>query len=337
MVTAKIPGQTKEQKEQKEKDPRQAQLEAKLVNPVSLTLFFLILAVSIVIGAVLGTTSQVQDWVVAAAIIGGSLIGFYFLFALKIADQWEKAIVLRFGRFRGLKGPGLFWMVPIVDRISAWIDHRVMVTPFTAERALTKDTVPVNVDAVLFWLVWDAEKAALEVEDYRAAISWAAQTALREIIGKMDLADILVGREKMDADLQQIIDARTTPWGITVQSVEIRDVVIPEALEDAMSRQAQAERERQARVILGESEKQIAESFRQASLSYVGNPTALHLRAMNMLFEGLQERGALVIVPSSAVETMNLGGMAGLTALAQNVQTMTPKTDSDSPVPEDEK
>ena len=337
MVIAKTSRPTKEQKEQKEKDPRQTQLEAKLVNPVSLTLFFMILVVSIMIGIVLDTTTDVQVWVVAVVIIGGSLIGLYFMFALKIADQWEKAIVLRLGRFRGLQGPGLFWIVPIVDRISAWIDHRVMVTPFTAERTLTKDTVPVDVDAVLFWLVWDAEKAALEVEDYQAAISWAAQTALREIIGKMDLAVILVGREKMDADLQRIIDARTTPWGITVQSVEIRDIVIPEALEDAMSRQAQAERERQARVILGESEKQIAESFRQASLAYIDNPTALHLRAMNMLFEGLQERGALIIVPSSAVETMNLGGIAGLTALAQNVQTMIPKTDSDSPNPEDEK
>jgi len=337
MVIAKTSRPTKEQKERKEKDPRRAQLEAKLVNPVSLTLFFLILVVSIVIGLVLDKTTEVQEWVVAAVIIGGSLIGLYSMLALKIADQWEKAIVLRLGRFRGLQGPGLFWIVPIIDRISAWIDHRVMVTPFTAERTLTKDTVPVDVDAVLFWLVWDAEKAALEVEDYQAAISWAAQTALREIIGKMDLADILVGREKMDDELQRIIDARTTPWGITVQSVEIRDVVIPEALEDAMSRQAQAERERQARIILGESEKQIADSFRQASLAYVDNPTALHLRAMNMLFEGLQERGALIIVPSSAVETMNLGGIAGLTALAQNTQTMTPKTDSDSPNPEDEK
>jgi len=337
MFVAKTPKRSEEQKGRKEKDPRQAQLEAKLVNPVSLTLFFLILVVSIVIGVVLDKTTEVQGWVVVVVITGGILISLYFMLALKIADQWEKAIVLRLGRFRGLQGPGLFWMVPIIDRISAWIDHRVMVTPFTAERTLTKDTVPVDVDAVLFWLVWDAEKAALEVEDYRAAISWAAQTALREIIGKMDLADILVGREKMDADLQRIIDARTTPWGITVQSVEIRDVVIPEALEDAMSRQAQAERERQARVILGESEKQIAESFRQASLAYVDNPTALHLRAMNMLFEGLQERGALIIVPSSAVDTMNLGGLAGLTALAQNAQTMIPKTDSDSPNPEDEK
>jgi regulator of protease activity HflC (stomatin/prohibitin superfamily) len=337
MMIAKTSRPTKEQKERKEKDPRRAQLEAKVVNPVSLTLFFLILAVSIVIGVVLSTTTEVQDWVVVAVITGGTLIGLYFLFALKIADQWEKAIVLRLGRFRGLQGPGLFWIVPIVDRISAWIDHRVMVTAFTAERTLTKDTVPVDVDAVLFWLVWDAEKAALEVEDYRAAISWAAQTALREIIGKMDLADILVGREKMDAELQRIIDARTTPWGVTVQSVEIRDIVIPAALEDAMSRQAQAERERQARVILGESEKQIADSFRQASLSYVDNPTALHLRAMNMLFEGLQERGALIVVPSSAVDTMNLGAMAGLTALAQNAQTIAPKTDSDSPKPEDGK
>jgi regulator of protease activity HflC (stomatin/prohibitin superfamily) len=198
----------------------------------------------------------------------------------------------------------------------------VMVTPFTAERTLTKDTVPVDVDAVLFWLVWDAEKAALEVENYQAAISWAAQTALREIIGQMDLADILVGRAKMDAELQHIIDERTTPWGITVQSVEIRDVVIPKALEDAMSRQAQAERERQARVILGESEEQIADSFAKASEAYRDNPTALHLRAMNMLFEGLQERGAMVIVPSSAVDTMNLGGVMGISAMAG----MTPQT-----------
>jgi regulator of protease activity HflC (stomatin/prohibitin superfamily) len=192
----------------------------------------------------------------------------------------------------------------------------VIVTRFIAEKTLTKDTVPVDVDAVLFWLVWDAEKAALEVEDYQAAIAWASQTALREVIGQMELADILVGRARMDKDLQRIIDERTTPWGVTVQSVEIRDVVIPQALEDAMSRQAQAERERQARVILGESEKQIAASFAKAAESYANNPTALHLRAMNMLYEGLKEKGALVIVPSTAVETMGLGGLAGLTALA---------------------
>jgi len=208
--------------------------------------------------------------------------------------------------------------VSIIDTIPTWIDSRVMVTPFSAEKTLTKDTVPVNVDAVLFWVVWDAEKAALEVEDYRSAIAWAAQTALRDIIGRMMLADILVGRSAIDAELQHIIDERTTPWGVTVQSVEIRDVVIPQVLEDAMSRQAQAERERQARVILGESERQIASSFAEASEAYVNNPTALHLRAMNMLFEGLKEKGALVIVPSSAVDTMNLGGLSGMVSLAQN-------------------
>jgi hypothetical protein len=210
-------------------------------------------------------------------------------------------------------------MVPIIDSIPNWIDHRVMVTPFNAEKTLTRDTVPVDVDAVLFWVVWDAEKAALEVENYRTAISWAAQTALREIIGQMYLADILIGRAKMDEDLQKIIDERTTPWGVSVQSVEIRDVIIPQALEDAMSRQAQAERERQARVILGESEMQIAHSFSEASQAYINNPTALHLRAMNMLFEGLKQKGALVIVPSSAVESMNLGGISGLTALTHTI------------------
>ncbi len=255
-------------------------------------------------------------------------MGFYVLFALKVADQWDKGVVLRFGRFVGLRGPGPFWIVPVIDRVSMWIDHRVMVTPFSAEKTLTKDTVPVDVDAVLFWLVWDAEKASLEVEDYQTAIAWAAQTALREVIGQMDLADILVGRARMDQDLQKIIDERTTPWGVTVQSVEIRDIVIPQELEDAMSRQAQAERERQARVILGESEKQIAQSFADASQSYLDNPTALHLRAMNMLFEGLKEKGAMVIVPSSAVDTMNLGGIAGLTALAESGEGSTRTTKS---------
>lgn len=251
---------------------------------------------------------------------GGSafLAGLYVMAGLKMANQWEKAVVLRFGKFVGTKGPGMFWIVPVIDSITRWVDQRVMVSPFSAEKTLTKDTVPVDVDAVLFWLVWDAEKAALEVEDYRSAISWAAQTALREVIGSRALADILEGRAKMDKDLQKIIDERTTPWGITVQSVEIRDVVIPGDLEDAMSRQAQAERERQARVILGESEMQIAHSFSEASKAYTDNPTALHLRAMNMLFEGLKEKGALVIVPSSAVDTMNLGGLSGMVALAQN-------------------
>lgn len=219
----------------------------------------------------------------------------------------------------------MFWLALPFESVASWIDQRVIVTPFAAQKTLTKDTVPVDVDAVLFWVVWDAQKAALEVEHYQAAVDWAAQTALRDIIGRMMLADILVGRSTIDKELQQIIDQRTTPWGVTVQSVEIRDIVIPQDLEDAMSRQAQAERERQARVILGESEKQIAASFAEAAKAYSDNPTALHLRAMNMLFEGLKEKGALVIVPSSAVDTMNLGGLAGLTSLAnaQHVQSST--------------
>jgi regulator of protease activity HflC (stomatin/prohibitin superfamily) len=304
-------------------DPIRAQLKA---QPTSLAdshisgfslalLIFLILAATI--SAVVMDTLKIKDWIIFAVSGPLLLIGFILFFSIQVARQWEKAVVLRLGRMRGLHGPGLFWIIPILDSITTWVDQRVMVTPFSAEKTLTRDTVPVNVDAVLFWLVWDAEKAALEVENYRNAIAWASQTALREVIGQMTLADILVGRNKMDADLQRIIDERTTPWGITVQSVEIRDVVIPTDLEDAMSRQAQAERERQARVILGESEMQIASSFAEASKAYVNNPTALHLRAMNMLFEGLKQKGALVIVPSSAVDTMNLGGLTGMTALAQ--------------------
>ena len=285
------------------------------LNPVAGTLALIIYAVGL-LGMALLSNAGMGDNLIAVWLTIFVLAGTYILFSLKIASQWEKAVVLRLGKFKGLKGPGMFWIVPIIDTISNWIDHRVMVTPFAAEKTLTKDTVPVDVDAVLFWLVWDAQKASLEVEDYRAAITWAAQTALREIIGQMYLADILVGRAKMDADLQRIIDERTTPWGVTVQSVEIRDVIIPQDLEDAMSRQAQAERERQARVILGESEMQIASSFAKAAEAYVNNPTALHLRAMNMLFEGLKEKGALVIVPSSAVDTMNLGGIMGIASMA---------------------
>ena len=276
----------------------------------------------ILLGTMAATTALknagASDTIIGVTALAMMCVGVVILFALKIASQWEKAVVLRLGKFHALRGPGLFWIIPIVDAIPMWIDHRVTVTPFSAEKTLTRDTVPVDVDAVFFWVVWDAEKAALEVKDYQSAISWAAQTALREIIGQMTLADILVGRSKMDADLQKIIDERTTPWGVTAQSVEIRDVIIPQDLEAAMSRQAQAERERQARVILGESEKQIAASFAEASLAYVENPTALHLRAMNMLFEGLKEKGALVIVPSSAVDTMNLGGLSGVVAMAQN-------------------
>ncbi len=279
---------------------------------------FVVILVIAFVGANLMNQS-VSDTLIGIWITVLMLIGIVILFSLKVANQWEKAVVLRLGKFHGLRGPGSFWIIPIIESTPNWIDHRVMVTPFNAEKTLTKDTVPVDVDAVLFWMVWDAEKAALEVQDYRGAIAWASQTALREIIGQMTLADILTGRSKMDADLQRIIDERTTPWGISVQSVEIRDVIIPPDLEDAMSKQAQAERERQARVILGESEEQIAHSFAQASLSYATNPTALHLRAMNMLFEGLKEKGAIVIVPSSAVDTMNLGGLTGMTAMAQNL------------------
>lgn len=286
------------------------------ISGIAGTIFGIFVAITI-LGAI-WMDGRVPDALIGLFVVAMMLVGTYILFALKVASQWEKAVVLRFGKFHALRGPGIFWIVPIVDTIPSWIDHRVMVTPFSAEKTLTKDTVPVDVDAVLFWVVWDAEKAALEVKDYQTAIAWAAQTALRDIIGRMMLADILVGRSSIDEELQHIIDERTTPWGVTVNSVEIRDIVIPRDLEDAMSRQAQAERERQARVILGESEKQIAASFAEASQAYVDNPTALHLRAMNMLFEGLKEKGAMVIVPSSAVDTMNLGAMSGLVSIAQN-------------------
>ena len=295
---------------------RKSVTENQHVSAVAGTIFGIFVVLTI-LGAVL-MEGRAPDALIGSFVAIMMLVGTYILFALKVASQWEKAVVLRLGKFHGLRGPGLFWIVPIIDAIPSWIDHRVMVTPFSAEKTLTKDTVPVDVDAVLFWVVWDAEKAALEVKDYQSAIAWAAQTALRDIIGRMMLADILVGRTAIDEELQHIIDERTTPWGVTVNSVEIRDIVIPQDLEDAMSRQAQAERERQARVILGESEKQIAASFAEASLAYVDNPTALHLRAMNMLFEGLKEKGALVIVPSSAVDTMNLGAVSGVVSIAQN-------------------
>jgi regulator of protease activity HflC (stomatin/prohibitin superfamily) len=256
---------------------------------------------------------QFPSWFVLSIVLG-----FLVFISLQIAQQWEKAVVLRLGKIHRMAGPGMFFLIPFVEQVAAWIDHRVQLTSFSAERTLTSDTVPVDVDAVLFWVVWDAQKAALEVANYTDAIGWAAQTALRDVIGHTVLADILVGREKLDNELKRVIDERTTPWGITVQSVEIRDIVIPAGLEDAMSRQAQAERERQARVILGESERQIAQSFLEAAKVYGNNDTALHLRAMNMLFEGLKAKGALVIVPSSAVETMNLGGLSGLTSLAQS-------------------
>ena len=249
------------------------------------------------------------------------VVGLIAMQSPRIAQQWERAVLLRLGRFIGLEGPGLFWVVPFIDRVSSWIDQRTITTSFAAEQTLTADTVPVNVDAVLFWMVHDAQKAALEVQDYAQAVSWAAQTALRDIIGRTTLTDLLRGRERIEGELQTLIDQRSNPWGVTVSSVEMRDIVIPGALQDAMSREAQAAREKQARIILGEAEMEIAHSFEQAALSYQNNPTALHLRAMNMLYEGLKEKGALMLVPSSAVESMGMGGLLGAAALRQ--QTLT--------------
>jgi regulator of protease activity HflC (stomatin/prohibitin superfamily) len=239
--------------------------------------------------------------------------------SIRVADQWSKAVVLRLGKFRALRGPGLFLIVPVIDAIPYWLDTRVLTSSFKAEKTLTKDTVPVDVDAVLFWKIVDPEKAALAVAEYQTAIGWASQTALRDVIGKTMLSDMLEGRDKISAILQKIIDARTEPWGINVISVEVKDVLIPSSLEDAMSMQAQAERERQARVILGESELQVALSFGEAAKTYTNNPVALHLRAMNMLYEGLKQNSTIVIVPSSAIETMQLGGLAGLTALTMGI------------------
>jgi len=247
----------------------------------------------------------------------GLLLGGIAALAPRVANQWERAIVLRLGRYVGLRGPGLFWVWPFVDRVAAYIDHRILVTDFAAESTLTSDTVPVNVDAIMFWMVYDAEKAALEVQDYYMAVSLAAQTALRDVIGKTALTTLLRGREKIEEELQRMIDERTNPWGVTVQSVEMREIVIPAILQDAMSREAQASREKQARIILGEAEVEIANKFMEAAKSYQDNPTALHLRAMNMLYEGLKEKGALMLVPSTAVESMGMGGMLGAAALRQ--------------------
>jgi regulator of protease activity HflC (stomatin/prohibitin superfamily) len=252
-----------------------------------------------------------------AVLIVMAIIGVIAMQSPKIAQQWERAIVLRLGRYHAMRGPGLFWVVPFLDSIASWIDQRTITTGFAAEQTLTSDTVPVNVDAVLFWMVHDAQKAALEVQEYAQAVSWASQTALRDIIGRTSLSDLLIGRERIETELQRLIDERSSPWGITVQSVEMRDVVIPAALQDAMSRQAQATREKQARVILAEAEVEIAKRFDEAAQSYRQNPTALHLRAMNMLYEGLKEKGALMIVPSTAVESMGLGGLTGFAAMQQ--------------------
>jgi regulator of protease activity HflC (stomatin/prohibitin superfamily) len=252
----------------------------------------------------------------AAVVIAAFVFALVIAKAVRVAAPWDRAIVLRLGRFRGLRGPGVFGIIPIIDTIPYWIDVRVITSSFKAEKTLTRDTVPVDVDAVLFWKVIDPERAALAVADYNSAITWAAQTALRDVIGKTMLAEMLEGREKISAELRRIIDARTEPWGIQVISVEVRDVLIPAGLQDAMSMQAQAERERQARVILGDSERQIAEKFGEAAKTYAGDPTALHLRAMNMLYEGLKQNSTIVLVPSTALETMQLGTIAGVTTLA---------------------
>jgi regulator of protease activity HflC (stomatin/prohibitin superfamily) len=254
-----------------------------------------------------------RAWCAAA----GALVGVYFLFAIKVVDQWEKVAVLRFGRYRGLRGPGAFLIVPVIDSLSKFVDQRVRVTTVSAESALTRDTVPVNVDAIIFWLVWNAEKSILEVEDFMEAIRLGSQTALRESIGRHQLSQLITERETLGQELQKILDEKTTPWGITVQSVEIRDVHIPQALENAMSQQAQAERERQARVILGEAEVQVSEKFAEAAKVYEENPVALHLRGMNMLYEAMREKGSMVVVPSSAIETMGLGGTLATTAIAK--------------------
>jgi len=257
-------------------------------------------------------------------VVIGALVGAYFLFAIRVVRQWEKIAVLRLGRYLGLREPGMFMMIPVIDTLSQRVDQRVRVTSVSAESTLTRDTVPVNVDAIIFWVVWNAEKSILEVQNYVDAITLSAQTALRETIGRHELAQMITERESMGRELQRYLDEKTNPWGITVQSVEIRDVTIPQALQDAMSRQAQAERERQARIILGDAETQIAHKFALAAETYAENPVALHLRAMNMLYEAIKEKGAMVIVPSSAVETMGLGGMLATTTMAKGPQGAQP-------------
>ena len=286
------------------------------VNVVSV----FILLVAIVIGLVMTAAAQNPGWLLI-----WTLLGLVLAQSPKIAKQWERAVVLRLGRYTGLRGPGLFWITPFIETVSIYIDQRVVTTSFAAEETLTSDTVPVNVDAVLFWMVHDSEKAALEVQDYSQAVSWAAQTGLRDIIGRTSLTELLRGRERIESELQSLIDQRSNPWGVTVQSVEMRDVVIPSSLQDAMSREAQASREKSARIILGQAEVEIANLFNDAAKSYQNNPTALHLRAMNSLYEGLKEKGALMLVPSTAVESMGLGGLMGAAALRQ--QTLSGEDD----------
>ncbi|AFM39865.1 membrane protease subunit, stomatin/prohibitin [Desulfosporosinus acidiphilus SJ4] len=280
-------------------------------SPLSLFLAFIVL----LIGGLIWLITGWIGWIVIGAFVA-ILVGY----GVKVANQWEKAVILRLGKFSHLAGPGLFFVIPIIDSVSNWIDHRTITTTFKAEQTLTKDTVPVDVDAVLFWTVVDAKKASLEVAQYRDAVFWAAQTALRDVIGRTNLAEMLSDRERIDRELKEVIDKRTEPWGVNVNAVEIRDVVLPSGLQDAMSREAQAERERRARIILGTAETEIAAKFAEAAKSYENNPVALHLRAMNILYEGIKEKGAMVIVPSSIVETMGLGAVTGLTSLASTVK-----------------
>ncbi len=285
------------------------------VNPISISVLLIPAAILIVL--------FYFELITLSVLLGGLLLFIILSASIRVADQWERAVVLRMGKYKGLKGPGPFLIVPIIDHVSTYIDQRVRVSAFKAEQTLTKDTVPVNVDAVVYWTVWDVEKAALEVQEYQAAIEHIAQTGLRDTIGKHELATLLQERDKIADDLQQVLDHNTSPWGITCQTVGIKDIAIPPALAEAMSKEAQAERERRARVILGTAETEIAEKFAQASKEYTDNPVALHLRGMNMLFEGLKEKGSMVIVPSSALDTMNLGAMGGLVSLAKNNETST--------------
>jgi regulator of protease activity HflC (stomatin/prohibitin superfamily) len=287
-----------------------SKITKRFFNPISLTILITLLCISV--GLFLMKLVSIPLFAVLL------LISIFLASTINIADQWEKAVVLRMGKYKDLKGPGLFFIIPIIDKIDDYIDQRVRVTDFKAEQTLTKDTVPVNVDAVVYWTVWDVEKAALEVQEYQRAISYIAQTGLRDIIGKHELADLLQERDKIAEDLQKILDNNTNPWGITCQTVGIKDIVIPQGLADAMSKEAQAERERRARVILGTAETEIALKFAKASEQYKDNPVALHLRGMNMLFEGLKEKGSMVIVPSSALDSMNLGAMGGLVSLAKS-------------------
>lgn len=285
----------------------------KVFNPIALAVFVVLCIINCIFLA--------KGFIDFPKTAVGFVIILLIASSIKMADHWEKAVILRMGKYKGLRGPGLFMVIPIVDWIDKYIDQRVRVTDFNAEKTLTKDTVPVNVDAVVYWTVWDVEKAALEVQKYTEAVSYIAQTGLRDIIGKHELADLLQNREKIGEDLQKALDEYTNPWGITCQTVGIKDIVIPEELADAMSKQAQAERERQARIILGTAETEISEKFEEASKRYIGNPVALQLRGMNMLFEGLKEKGSLIIVPSSALDSMNLGAIAGMAALSDKKMT----------------